>query len=590
MNALRHPKSLFLLAWIFAVASLLGGGLRFGVSPLQAQDRVEPRDLDEDGKVDQIAHLGAKGELKVLEVDSNGDAKMDTFQYYKDGVVIRLKRDTDYDGHIDEINVLKKGKPVRQEKLNPKGKPIAILTFDTHGEPLKWQRDTTGDGHFDTIYEYEQGRLRLIIRDTTGDGQTNVWQRFRDGVPFKQESDLNGDGKVDQVLEYDDMDGHVVKSQHDLDGDGRLETVRIYGHNQILKQEQDRDGNGRPDIVSIFENGEIVCEKRDTNGDGKFDVVIHMRKGKVLSMQEDTDYNGKMDKFTEFDRHGQAVIVREIDENTRKPIRLTRFINGKILSVKEFDSGKVVFTKFKYGKPVMQTIDQNGDGQWEQTIIFDKQGQMAKVLIDTNHDGKTDCKQFYENGKLVRAGQDRNYDGKMDAMVQYANGRQIRSLLDNDGDGRFETQIRLDDPKWSKVIDVFDKQGRLKEREFFSDGTLRRKKIFDPDSGTAILMEEYDRRGNIVLSKEAKDGSSKLNLTWYYDQKGNAIRAEQDGNGDGKVDTWYYYNNGQIAMVGEDRNKDGRPDLWDVYDPSGKVVMRKEDLDFDGTADIEKRF
>jgi len=307
-------------------------------------------------------------------------------------------------------------------------------------------------------------------------------------------------------------------------------------------------------------------------------------------MQEDTDHNGKMDKFTKFDTHGEPALVREIDENTRKPIRLTRFVNGKILSVKEFDCGKVVLTKFRDGKPALQTIDQNGDGQWEQTIIFDKQGQMTKVLIDTNGDGKTDCKQFYENGKLARVEQDRNYDGKTDARLVYANGKQIRSLLDNDGDGRFETQLRFDDPTWSKVIEVFDKQGRLQEREFFLDRTLRRKETFDPDTGTAIVVEEYDRRGNIVLSKEAKDGSSKLNLTWYYDQEGNGVRAEQDTNGDGKVDTWYYYNNGQIARVEEDRNKDGRPDLWDVYDASGRVVVRKQDLDFDGTPDIEKKF
>ncbi|RLB36629.1 MAG: hypothetical protein DRH12_15495, partial [Deltaproteobacteria bacterium] len=78
MNGLRHPKSLFWLAWIFAVASLLGDGFGYGLSPVQAQDCVKPRDLDGDGKADQIAHLGPKGQLKLLEIDSNGDGKMDT--------------------------------------------------------------------------------------------------------------------------------------------------------------------------------------------------------------------------------------------------------------------------------------------------------------------------------------------------------------------------------------------------------------------------------------------------------------------------------------------------------------------------------
>ena len=130
----------------------------------------------------------------------------------------------------------------------------------------------------------------------------------------------------------------------------------------------------------------------------------------------------------------------------------------------------------------------------------------------------------------------------------------------------------------------------MKERRCFLDNILRKREIFDARSAVPVLEEEYGPDGKIIISREAEKGSLRLNLTWHYDSQGNAVSAERDSDGDGRVDIWYYYKDGRIARVVEDRNRDGRPDLWEIYDSSQKVAMRKEDVDFDGTADIEKRF
>jgi hypothetical protein len=103
-------------------------------------------------------------------------------------------------------------------------------------------------------------------------------------------------------------------------------------------------------------------------------------------------------------------------------------------------------------------------------------------------------------------------------------------------------------------------------------------------------VEEFGSNGRIVLSREAEKQGAGLNLTWHYDADENAILAEKDSDGDGRTDVWYYYEKDRITRVEEDRNRDGKPDLWETYDAAQVVVMRSEDLDFDGTVDIEKRF
>ena len=563
--------------------------MNISVVGARAGDRLERWDTNAEGNADRVAHLDSKGRLRLLEVDTNGDGRMDTFQYYRDGVVVRVERDTDYDGHIDERDILKNGKVIEQEKFSPDGKRVSLLILDQQGNPIKWERDTTGDGHFDTTYKYEHGKLSLIKYDSTGDGNTDIWQYLKEGVPYKQERDQDGDGKVDQVIIYD-KEGTPLKSTHDLDGDGRMETTRFYKGGKVSREEKDSNGDGKPDIIRLFENARLVCQRQDTNGDGRFDVIMHIRDGRVVLKEEDTDHSGRMDRFTQFDGQGKVSIVRELNERTNRPVRIAHFANGRMLDLKEWGTKGIVFTKFNRGKPVTQLIDKNRDGRWDEKIIFDQKGKIAKAIVDSNADGIMDLWQYYRVGELVRAEQDRNHDGKVDAWLEYMKGKIVATRLDRDGDGQIDTVVRFDDPRWSRVVEVLDKGGRVKEKDYFSGGKLRRREVFDISQGMPVLVEEYDEDEKIMLAREAEKGSRRLNLTWHYDKDGNVVLAERDTTGDGRVDTWYYYKEGRIFRVAEDRNRDGRPDLWETYDSAQRVVMRKEDVDFNGTPDIEKRY
>jgi hypothetical protein len=42
--------------------------------------------------------------------------------------------------------------------------------------------------------------------------------------------------------------------------------------------------------------------------------------------------------------------------------------------------------------------------------------------------------------------------------------------------------------------------------------------------------------------------------------------------------------------VEEDSNREGKADLWETYEGDEQMILRKKDLDFDGTADIEETF
>jgi len=108
--------------------------------------------------------------------------------------------------------------------------------------------------------------------------------------------------------------------------------------------------------------------------------------------------------------------------------------------------------------------------------------------------------------------------------------------------------------------------------------------------GGDFLREFYDKKGRLLKSEEARDAAGPVLMTWYFNAAGNAVRAEQDSDTDGRVDIWFYYEQGRIVKVEEDSNRDGKVDLWETYEGDEQMILRTKDLDFDGTADIEETF
>ena len=54
-----------------------------------ARENVVRRDMDKDGKIDQIAHFDRRGKLIRFKIDSDADGFMDRFQYYEKEQIIK---------------------------------------------------------------------------------------------------------------------------------------------------------------------------------------------------------------------------------------------------------------------------------------------------------------------------------------------------------------------------------------------------------------------------------------------------------------------------------------------------------------------
>ncbi len=133
------------------------------------QDVVE-RDIDEDGKIDQVAYFDRRGRIIRLEIDNNADGVMDRFQYYEGEEIIRIERDSDNDRQIDGWTILRMGKcpPLSEwalvEAAKGSGSGLQIRNRNTicRRRTCYAEKDTSKDGRFDIITRFREGPFYLL--------------------------------------------------------------------------------------------------------------------------------------------------------------------------------------------------------------------------------------------------------------------------------------------------------------------------------------------------------------------------------------------------------------------------------------------
>jgi len=92
-------------------------------------------DSNGDGKIDHLMLLLRNGDKLYEEMDMNHDGRMDDLAYYSRGVLIRQETDTNFDGKIDLWVFIKDGIYVE-----------------------RYMRDTDYDGTIDVTKEYGRGK------------------------------------------------------------------------------------------------------------------------------------------------------------------------------------------------------------------------------------------------------------------------------------------------------------------------------------------------------------------------------------------------------------------------------------------------
>ena len=127
---------LFLASLSFALDKVGPGAAPFPAPPNLASPVGPPGstaelDRDGDGVIDYRATYDERGKVLREELDYNSDGKMDTFYYYKEGVLQRVEIDSKFVGKVDIWVYLLDGKYVR-----------------------RYERDTTGSGKPDFVRDF----------------------------------------------------------------------------------------------------------------------------------------------------------------------------------------------------------------------------------------------------------------------------------------------------------------------------------------------------------------------------------------------------------------------------------------------------
>jgi hypothetical protein len=164
------------------------------------------------------------------------------------------------------------------------------------------------------------------------------------------------------------------------------------------------------------------------------------------------------------------------------------------------------------------------------------------------------------SGRLVQLSADQDGDGRIDQWT-YLNGNlPLRGEADTDGDGRVD--------RW----EYFDVNARLQRV-----GTSSRN---DGVEDTWTYVQAVDGESRVDRSR---DRDRHVDRREFF--RGDAMtRAEEDSNGDGRVDRWDRYDGGVLREAAFDiALATGRPDRRLVYDAQGHFVAVEEDVERDGT-------
>jgi antitoxin component YwqK of YwqJK toxin-antitoxin module len=156
-------------------------------------------------------------------------------------------------------------------------------------------------------------------------------------------------------------------------------------------------------------------------------------------------------------------------------------------------------------------------------------------------------------GKLTELTYDRNKNGKIDTWTEMDGSRPLRSRSDLDEDGKLD--------RW----EYYDDKGGLIKVGF------SRKQDGHPDAWAFSGPDGKVQRVEISSTSDEK----KIDRREYY-EAGVLVRAEEDGNGDGKPDKWETYEAGSVKTASMDENGDGRPDRRLTYAGGALILIESE--------------
>ena len=174
-----------------------------GLRPVYEGDRLVRKErVAADGKVTEVLHYDAQGQLVRREESSRGDGRFDTSTFYADGKPQRRESDTDGDGRTD-----------------------FWAAYDAAGEVTKLESLANGRRHQQV---YAAGKVTEEEWRRASDGVVTGRVKYQDG---KVREKLEGN-----LLQYFEPNGDL-KREEELGADGRPAAIAFYEHGKLIRRE-----------------------------------------------------------------------------------------------------------------------------------------------------------------------------------------------------------------------------------------------------------------------------------------------------------------------------------------------------------------
>jgi hypothetical protein len=134
-------------------------------------ETAEKIDANGDGKPDITIVREGNREL-CRAVDLNFDGTIDAYSYFDAaGQLRRRENDYDKDGQIDEITAFNGGQITEKEQSTSLAQHLDTWDFYKAGVLVRTERDSNGDGVIDQWWEYPKPGCPLIHADVNNDGR-----------------------------------------------------------------------------------------------------------------------------------------------------------------------------------------------------------------------------------------------------------------------------------------------------------------------------------------------------------------------------------------------------------------------------------